>query len=437
MLKNFEEVKKFLLDIDRPILKDKDLELDEDGHKVYFGGLRKVEKLLSLVDNPEQNLNIIHVAGTAGKGSVCNWLRIFLNKAGYKVGILTSPHITSFIEEIQIDNLFIPEDVFISYINKLMPEIKWMRRHFKAGGPSIYEIIFVISLLYFKDEKCDYVVLEAGMGGKYDATNSISKSIVSIITSISEDHLEMLGDINMITKDKSSIVEKSGLLVSNTKKKSIIDNIDYICKKYDAKHLQPSDSFTKKISKIINNKLNSTLLSNLSLALFTLDKINIQVDLDINDLEKFKLPCRFEMFSEEPLIILDGAHNMSKIKTLFDLLDDNNIKKPIIIFSIFTDKEYESVIEFVSKRASKIILTTISKRGRVSPSLKSMKDIAKKFMDEKDIYSEENNLRAFMLSKTLSDKTKPILVTGSFIHCAKIRELRWNEDKILLSRKII
>ncbi len=173
------------------------------------------------------------------------------------------------------------------------------------------------------------------------------------------------------------------------------------------------------------------------LSLSALKEIDIDIEVTKEDIKKFKLPCRYELLSSSPRIILDGAHNLSKVETLFSLLSEDNISNVVCVFSIYKDKNYEDVLKFVCRNTSKIILTSITKRGRVSPDLDEMKSIASDVLSEENIYIEENNIKAFVLARKISNRNLPILITGSFTLCARIRELNFNEEKILVTRRVI
>ena len=163
--------------------------------RMKFGsqpGMERISALCEAFDNPQDNLNDVHVAGTNGKGSTCTMIAKMLEAAGYKVGLFTSPFVVDFRERIQINSQMIPQQDFADIVAKIVPVIEELKK--KNIEPTEFEIITAAAFLYFSQEKCDIVVLEVGLGGTLDSTNIIKKSEVSVITSISMDHTDILGD---------------------------------------------------------------------------------------------------------------------------------------------------------------------------------------------------------------------------------------------------
>jgi len=437
MLKNYKEAQKFINDLKRNIISEDKCKTDIDGHKIYFGGLNRIKELLRKINNPEDNLKIIHVVGTSGKGSVCSWLNYFLSNLGYKTGMFTSPSLITDIERISINDQFISPEEFVKNLNVLIPHIKQMKKHFKEGDPSPFEVVTVIAYMYLADQKVDYAIIEAGLGGKYDSTNATQKSIISVLTSVGEDHTDLLGDIHMIARDKASICEKSKKLITAVKEENILKDIKEICERYSSKLIEIKEEDSAALVEYKPNNIPEKIFLNYVLAIQVLKNIGITAKLSKDDFNNMKLPARFELFSENPKVILDGAHNMSKIKILFEYLKLNKLENIVCLFSVFEDKDFEEIIKFVSKKVSKIIFTQIDKRGRKSPGFDKLEKIALENLEDKNIYIEPNNLKAFVLARKIVEPNETIVVTGSFVHVAKIRELKWDEETILFKRKAI
>jgi len=433
MLKNYEEAKQFFKDLKQPDSKSMDIEKDEEGNKIYFGGLNRIKELLRLLGNPEDKLKIIHISGTAGKGTVAEAISHILTKNNFKVGVFTSPSLVTDIERIEINNKFISSEEFVGILNKIYPSVKYMDKHFKNSNLSAFEIYTAMAYLYFANQNVDYAVIEVGLGGKYDSTNAIKKSEISILTSVGLDHVEFLGnDIKQIAKDKASIVEKSGVLLTAVKDKELINVIEDTCKSYDSKLIVLDPSLGK-------NKLNipEKIWRNYELALLAVNNLSLEIDIKNIDFLYLKLPARFETIRENPRLILDGAHNDAKITVLLEYLSLNKIDKVICIFSSFEDKDWKIMLQKLSSKIDKIIFTDVFKRDRKSIDINSMKEFASNFFVEENMFLEKNNLRAYKLAKEITKKSDTILVTGSFVHVSKIRSLFWDEEKILLLRRII
>ncbi|MGC9321618.1 MAG: bifunctional folylpolyglutamate synthase/dihydrofolate synthase, partial [Kosmotogaceae bacterium] len=157
-------------------------------------GLYRIRELLEHLGNPQESYPIVHITGTNGKGSVAAITRSILTSHGFKTGLNVSPHITSFRERIQVDGRYISEDDVCKTLRKLQPFLEKMDRKGEEYAPSFFEVVTAMSFLYFKEQKCDAVVLEVGLGGRFDASNVIDSSLVSVITSVGLDHTAILGD---------------------------------------------------------------------------------------------------------------------------------------------------------------------------------------------------------------------------------------------------
>ena len=176
--------------------------------KFYINlGLERIEQILNLLNNPQDNLKCIHVAGTNGKGSVCAIIATVLQNNGTKVGLYTSPHIFEYTERIKINNVEISKEDFAKYVSRVC-EI--------ADNLTEFEILTAAAFKYFYDKKVDYVVLETGLGGRYDATN-VCEDTLSIITSISLDHTDRLGNTyEQIAYEKAGIIKENSTVITAT-----------------------------------------------------------------------------------------------------------------------------------------------------------------------------------------------------------------------------
>lgn len=179
-------------------------------------GLERIRALLEVLGNPQNDLRFVHVAGTNGKGSTSTMLACILKAAGYKTGLFTSPYVFSFCERIQINNENIPEDALACVVARVKAAIETLN----AGGivPTEFEAITAAALLYFKEQNCDYAVMEVGLGGRFDSTNIIPAPEVCVITSISLDHTKILGDtIEQIASEKAGILKQGSACVTTTR----------------------------------------------------------------------------------------------------------------------------------------------------------------------------------------------------------------------------
>jgi len=200
-------------------------------------GLETVSRLLELLGNPQENLNIIHVAGTNGKGSVCSFISNILIDAGYSVGLYTSPYLENFTERIRVDQNEIRKEEVANIVKLIDKKISIMLNE-GYPNPTEFEIVTAMALYYYNLCNVDYVVLEVGLGGRYDATNVIKESLVSVITSISLDHIGVLGDtISKIAYEKAGIIKNNGTVVVYKQEYETEEVIREICRKKDAKYI--------------------------------------------------------------------------------------------------------------------------------------------------------------------------------------------------------
>ena len=176
-------------------------------------GLERMEALLQYLDNPQNDLRIIHVAGTNGKGSVCAFIESALQQAGLRIGRYISPSVYDYLERFQINGAYMDTQTFSILLSDVQVACAQMEQH-GLELPTAFEVETAIAFLYFKQVKCDYVLLEVGMGGRLDSTNVITHPVLSVITSISMDHTGMLGNtLGEIAAEKAGIIKESCPLV--------------------------------------------------------------------------------------------------------------------------------------------------------------------------------------------------------------------------------
>ena len=320
----------------------------------------KIENMynfMKVINNPEENLKFIHVAGTNGKGSTCYMLANILKHAGYKTGLYISPDIYDIRERIQINNKLISRKRFaelVDFINKI-----------KKNNLSKFEFLTAMAFKYFSDEKCDIVVLETGLGGKFDATNIIKNNICSVITSISYDHTHILGDnLEQITAEKAGIIKpNSKVIVSPNQEKIVYEIIKKTCDLNNSKLIISSNKikikdsekleFTYKNMAIKTDLLGEYQKENICTVMSVIEAISD--DFFISDesikfgLENVKIPCRMEIINKKPLIILDAGHNISGAENLKQYINKRlKNRKITAVINIFRDKNINGMFRVVS-----------------------------------------------------------------------------------------
>lgn len=307
-------------------------------------GLHRIKKILDLFDNPQDKLAFIHVAGTNGKGSVCSILNKIIQNNGFKTGLYTSPHIFEYNERIRINGICISDDDFAELIFLIHDVALKNKIHLTE-----FEILTVLAFIYFEKNKVDVVVLETGLGGRFDATNVISNNLCSIITHIDLEHTDRLGDsIDKISFEKAGII-KEGCPIVLGEKNSVIENVA----REKSSHLV----YAKNVEKICS--LNGLCQKqNLALAIKACEILNFNVDDDI--LMQINNPCRFEYLKEYDILV-DVAHNPNGILALRNSLDYYFPRQNFdFIFGCLNTKDYEKMLKFLLKPNDNIFIYEFS-----------------------------------------------------------------------------
>ena len=298
-------------------------------------GLERISAILELLNNPQDNLKCIHVAGTNGKGSVCSIIATVLQEAGMKVGLYTSPHILEYTERIKISGLEISRPVFANYIEQICQIADKNEIHLTE-----FEILTTVMFKYFSDENVDVVVLETGLGGRFDATNVIKSNLCAVITHIDFDHTERLGKtLSQIAYEKAGIIKENSTIITAEGYEIFRDVADE--KNAMFMMVSPFDDTTNLSLKGMHQQ------ENLSLALATVRYLFPKISEDTIQyaLTKVEHPCRFQFIPEKNMIV-DVAHNPNGIKALKENLDfyySDKYKR--FIFGCLNNKDYKSMIE--------------------------------------------------------------------------------------------
>lgn len=394
-------------------------------HKNSFNHINNVKEILNILGY-KQTFKIIHVTGTKGKGSTTLVLSNMLKSAGYKTASFVSPHIINVRERIAIDNQWISEEDFINITKK----IKNILEENKIYNITVFEIFTIIGLYYFYIQNVDYACIEVGIGGKLDCTNIVDSSI-SIITSISYDHIEILGNtIEEITEHKAGIIKENSLVVSAAQEKESTNIIKKISKEKNSKLYVFKKDFdvdiisnTNKILEFnyIENekkyKFETTLLGehqseNISLAFktFTLlinnEKLYYKA---IDSIKNFSINARLTFVQRNPDIIIDGAHNLKSLfrilKTIYKWYD-----YLIILFAPLSEKDIKGMCEILKDSDSFIIVSSPNTNYKENDSYKTYQ-----YLKERDniIHIENFNEAIKYMQKLSKEKNIPALVIGS------------------------
>ncbi len=337
-------------------------------------GLDNTRKLLDLLGNPQDKLAFIHIAGTNGKGSTASFIAHGLMSAGYKVGRFVSPFLEVFNERIQVNNDFVADDDLIR-ITARVRKVITSEDNFK---PTEFEVVTAIGFCYFLEQAVDVVVLEVGMGGRYDSTNVINAPLLTVITPISLDHMQYLGEtIAEIAGEKAGIIKTGSSVIAYQPEGEALAVIEKVCQEKDVslKAVIPN-------ANTIDYKLNATTfdyqndsysikmlgsyqVQNAILAIESLRILNQQSKFKLNNnqikegLDSASWAGRFEKVSDNPLIFIDGAHNLAGIKALKNSMDLYfRSTKKVAIFGIMADKAVDEIVDLIRDDFDEIHLVT-------------------------------------------------------------------------------
>ena len=422
----------------------------EETHK--FGirlGLDNMTKLLDLLGNPQDNLNIIHMSGTNGKGSTCSFITSILKEAGYKVGLYTSPFLETFTERIRINGENIPEEDVARIISLIKEKIEQMVKE-GYSYPTEFEIVTTMAFYYYYEQNVDYVALEVGLGGRYDATNIIKSSQVSVIGSISLDHTNILGDnISKIAYEKGGIIKENGVAIVYNQSDEVKNVIKQICYDKNATYIETNfDDIEIKKSDIYSQVYDVTIfdesyenieikligehqINNSILALTVIKYLECNKGLKIDDksirkgLINTKWPGRIEKISENPLFIIDGAHNEDGALSLAKAIDKNFKDRNLtLLIGMLEDKDIDSVLDILIPKFNKVITTTPDNPRAIDSSKLKGKILryTDNVVDKKDI--EE----ALNYTLESSNDNDVIISAGSLYMIGSIRRLMTNNN---------
>ena len=405
----------------------------------------RIKKFLEKIGSPEKNLKVIHVAGTNGKGSTVNFIKDIL-KEDYKVGSFVSPHLITYCDRIKIGDQEISQEDFAAigeFIISKEPEITK-----DYGELNLFEFLTIMAIIYFDREKVDIAVLEVGMGGRADSTNIFTsrEKLISIITSISMDHMEYLGNtIEEIADAKAGIITDNGLVLTTNKDPKILGVIDNEAEKKSAEIYYTKDLESEIIKSDLRGidfkvklgdweefsltQIGDYQVENALGAIYALYLLNKKGILKISTekiRERIKSSSwagRMEIVSRDPLIILDGAHNFDGIKKLVESIENFKFKKLYLIMSILSDKEHKKMLEEISSFTDEVVFVNLDYKRGTSPE--ELKKEASAYGLKAEVMSVEDAINYY--KKKYSDGDL-ILITGSLYFVSEARAEILNYD---------
>ncbi len=400
-------------------------------------GLERMRKILEFLGNPQQGLKYVHVTGTNGKGSTSATIESILRHAGYRTGLFTSPHLFAYNERIKVNAQDIADEDFSKNLDRVRVLVERMVREDESMRPALFEVLLAMAFLHFQDEKIDIAVLEVGIGGLLDPTNVID-GLVAVITNVDLEHAEILGDTKeKIAEQKAGIIKKGAVVLTADEDTRVIDILARTARENDAQFLllKPEDvqlthqSLEGQVFDFGSYEalripfLGNYQMLNTALAVLTaesLRKFGFRIDEQaIRDgLRSVYWPLRLEIVHQDPVILMDGAHNLHGIRTLHQVLHDIfPERRKILVLGVSSDKPYREMARLLAEEVSVVIVTQAQYRAA------RCEDLAESIADlKKEMYLTSDVKEALLKAKFLAKEDDLILVLGGLYLAAEARK---------------
>ncbi len=407
-------------------------------------GLKRMEWMLERLNHPERRVKFVHIAGTNGKGSTLSYIAQVLKKSGYQVGTFTSPYLIDFTNRIQVNGKDISGDDLVNMLNQIIPLAKELEES-ELGAPTEFEIITSIAFLYYATVAYpDIVLLETGLGGRLDSTNVIIP-LISVITNIGHDHMDLLGnDIKDIAAEKAGII-KSGIPVISgieneeairvikdnaaSKKASVYQiNEQFSVNPHNINHRESIFDFKDPfftMPEMTIHMIGPHQVKNAAVALMTLEVLRqfyafyIDEDAFYSGMKNTFWAGRFEVLSEKPLLIIDGAHNPEAAKSLSETISLLTYNRLIMVTGILKDKEIEAFYRPLIPLADELIIT--QPENPRAASIQEMVSAIHAIQPNKQVKAIEDWREAIQQAMQVATKDDVILFTGSLYMISDVR----------------
>jgi len=418
--------------------------------------LDRMRQLLTRLGQPDAGMKIVHVAGTKGKGSTSAMIAAVLTAAGYRTGVFSSPHLEQIEERFAVDGQSCTSDELVALVNRMIPVVRAMDEEATAdgdptAGPTYFEITTAMALVHFVEYQVDAAVLEVGLGGRLDSTN-VCLPVVSIITSISFDHMRQLGNtLASIAGEKAGIVKPGVPVVCGVTDMEPQAVIAQTARDHGCRLIQLGRDFTfeyRAKSRIAEldfhymvatqeHHLNSLTLAmpgrhqaaNAAIALATICELRHQGWCISNDairsgLSRAALPGRVEITSGDPTIVLDTAHNPASARALVETLDELPRSRRTLILSISHDKDVPAVVSELATHFDRIVVTEYQENPRAVPAVELLKTVAEAVGRRPiDVVLRATPHKAWQLAIDSAAPGECICIAGSFYLAAEMRPL--------------
>ncbi len=397
--------------------------IEEKNRLGMVPGLTQVKELLTRLGNPQNACRTLHIAGTNGKGSVFAFVQESLLTAGYRVGRYISPTIFTYLERFQIDRSYMTEQEFADYLTRIAEVVGQMERDGFAS-PTAFEIETAIAFLYFKEQKCDYALIECGMGGRLDATNVLDKPEITVFSQISMDHMQFLGStITEIAKEKAGIIKPGSVCIASPQEPEVSRVLEDVCRYNQVPYEEVvpeqwtvllmdinGSTFSDQKGRYTIRLLGEHQLVNAQTAVLILRKLRIADECIRRGLLETTWQGRLTKVHEKPYIFVDGAHNEAAWICLKQAVQKYFTNRRIIyIIGVLKDKEYNKMVDILAPTMTyAITVTPATPRGLTKEKL--AEEIRRRHVSA-DV--AENSSEAMQKAMQNADREDVILVCGS------------------------
>ncbi len=412
--------------------------------------LRRMEELLGRLDNPHLKAKSVHIAGSKGKGSVAAMIASVLTASGYTTGLFTSPHLHIFNERIRVDGELISEAELASLVERLKPEVEAVNRKATYGQLTTFELMTALGFAYFELKGVDFQVIEVGLGGRLDATNVVQPE-VCIITSISFDHTEVLGNtLAKIATEKAGIIKPNSIVVASPHVEEVDRIIEQTCLTCQVELVRVGSDVTwqslgfdssrqslRVVGRLTSYDLSIPLLGqhqleNAATAMATLEVLaekgfHISGDSITKGLAQVSWPGRLQVLSRRPFLVVDGAHNPNSVRKLKQSLEQYfDFDRAILIIGVSSDKDIAGIVSELVSLFDKVIVTR-----SIHPRAMATAPIVAEFSQHGVEAQETDDIStALPLALTLAGEKDLICVAGSLFVVAGAIE---QADKLCLT----
>lgn len=413
--------------------------------------LERTRALLAELKNPERGFSVVHIGGTAGKGSVTMYLHYMLAASGKKTGAFISPHVTTAVERTLINARPISASDFVWAWKRVKKAIeRLVKKNGRDAAPSYFEAQYAMSLLVFHKHRVQWMTLEVGCGGEFDATNTIPTPRATVITNVHLDHMQLLGRTRtQIAKTKSGIIKPSSAVFTGEMDPFIRHIIKNRSKKTGARFtfvrkpsfhgLIQNDQMQWRhpyMGKLTSHLLGAHQLHNAEIAITVARYLKLPKLAIKNGIAQTQMPARSEIMQHNPLVLIDGAHNPAKVESLVRLLRSLRVKQKHAVIGIGHNKQIRQMLRILIPQFTHICFTHASVEVPKPATAEDLLQIAKNLFPKRTFLTDANPSQAFEKILTKSNSPDAIVITGSLYLSGQIRT-RWiPEAHILKTRNL-